>query len=224
MAEWLTYSPADFLMFAPRTYYRLLELYNRELWPAQFPALAIGLAILGLLARDAGARARIAAALLASVWAWVAWAFHLERYATINAAAVYFAVGFGIEALLLLGTAFAGGTTAAGSNTGFPERAGLGLIAFALLLQPLVGLSAGRSWFALEYFGLAPDPAASATLGAVLALGGRVRWELLVLPLAWCLVAGATAAAMESPEAPLMPALGAIALGLAIAKARSQRS
>lgn len=224
MAEWLTYSPADFLMFAPRTYHRLLELYNRELWPAQLLALALGLAILGLLARGAGTRARIAAALLAGIWAWIAWAFHLDRYAAINSAAGYFAVGFGIQALALLATAFAGGTAAAASGSGFAERAGLGLIVFALFLQPLVGLSADRGWFELEYFGLAPDPTASATLGAALGLAGRVRWELLVLPLAWCLVAGATAAAMEAPDAPLMPALGLLAVALAIAKARSHRN
>ena len=33
MSEWWTYRPSDFLLFAPRTYYRLFELYNAEIWP-----------------------------------------------------------------------------------------------------------------------------------------------------------------------------------------------
>lgn len=221
MSEWQSYSLADFLMFAPRTYYRLLELYNRELWPGQLLALGLGLAILLLLGRDGGSRNRIAAAILAGTWIWVAWAFHVERYAAINWAARYFAAGFALEALLLIGTAFRGRQPAPRSGAGFVDRAGLGLFLFALFLQPLVGLLAGRTWEQLEVFGLAPDPTVSATLGAVLCLGDRLRWELLVLPLAWCLVAGATAWGMQSPDAPLMPVLGLLALGLAVAKARA---
>ena len=45
MSEWWTYTLSDFLLFSPRTYYRLLELYNLATWPAQFAGGAIGLAI-----------------------------------------------------------------------------------------------------------------------------------------------------------------------------------
>ena len=49
MSEWWTYSLSDFLLFSPRTYYRLVELYNLAIWPAQLVALAIGAAILAVL-------------------------------------------------------------------------------------------------------------------------------------------------------------------------------
>ncbi|MDX1126883.1 hypothetical protein GOL24_21650 [Sinorhizobium medicae] len=35
MAEWATYTLADFLMFSPRVYFRLVERYNQGLWPFQ---------------------------------------------------------------------------------------------------------------------------------------------------------------------------------------------
>ncbi len=35
MSEWWTYTLSDFLLFSARTYYRLFELYNRDVWPAQ---------------------------------------------------------------------------------------------------------------------------------------------------------------------------------------------
>ena len=35
MSEWWTYSLSDFLLFSPRTYYRLFELYNVAIWPLQ---------------------------------------------------------------------------------------------------------------------------------------------------------------------------------------------
>ena len=44
MSEWWTYRPADFLMFAPRTYWRLFELHNAAWWPAPPLLLLAGLA------------------------------------------------------------------------------------------------------------------------------------------------------------------------------------
>jgi hypothetical protein len=102
MSEWWTYGLRDLLLFSPDTYYRLFELYNLEWWPLQAVALALG-ATLWLLCRRGGERAgRAIAAILALCWLWVAWAFHDQRYASINPAADYFAWGFAVQALLLL--------------------------------------------------------------------------------------------------------------------------
>jgi hypothetical protein len=46
MSEWWTYSLSDLLMFSARTYYRLFELYNLAIWPAQLLAGTLGVAIL----------------------------------------------------------------------------------------------------------------------------------------------------------------------------------
>ena len=102
MSDWWTYSLSDFLLFAPRTYYRLFELYNDEVWPAQIAALVAGAAILALLERGGPLAGRLISVILAASWLVVAWAFHLQRYATINWAAVYFAAGFALQALLVL--------------------------------------------------------------------------------------------------------------------------
>ena len=48
MSEWWSYSLSDFLMFSPRTYYRLFELYNLALWPWHIAGLALGLVVLAL--------------------------------------------------------------------------------------------------------------------------------------------------------------------------------
>ena len=45
MSEWWTYRPSDFLMFAPRTYWRLFELHNEAWWPAQ-PLLVLALSLI----------------------------------------------------------------------------------------------------------------------------------------------------------------------------------
>ena len=46
MQEWWSYRPGDFLLFSPRTYWRLFQLANEALWPLQIPVLLIGAAIL----------------------------------------------------------------------------------------------------------------------------------------------------------------------------------
>lgn len=60
MSDWATYTLADFLMFSPRVYFRLVERYNQGLWPLQLIFVAGALAILFATATD-GRRAGVAA-------------------------------------------------------------------------------------------------------------------------------------------------------------------
>ena len=104
MSEWWTYSLTSLLLFSPRTYYRLFELYNLAVWPLQIVALALGLATLVLIRRRPASSGRAVAAMLATCWLFVAWAYLLERYDTINFTARYFAIGFALQAALLIWT------------------------------------------------------------------------------------------------------------------------
>jgi hypothetical protein len=222
MSEWWTYSLSDFLLFSPRTYYRLFELYNADIWPGQVVALGLGVVIAVLVRHPSVWAGRVAAVSLAACWLWVAWSFHLDRYATINWAAAYFAAGFALQAVLLAwsglfqdGLRFKAGTDPVG-------RAGLALVVFALFLQPIGGPAGGREWTQVEVFGIAPDPTAVATLGFVVAAEDRLQWELMTLPLVWCLVSGATLWAMDSPEALVVWAAGLVTIALAAWRSRSR--
>src|SRR6202521_3194085 len=148
MSEWWTYTLSDFLLFSSRTYYRLFEIYNAVIWPAQIAAIGLGLAILVLLRRAAaGQRRSIAiAAILAACWLWVAIAFHANRYATINWAAVYFAWAFGLEAAVLIWIGIVRGRLTFTQPAGTAGRAGLWIFLFALAVEPCVGLLLGRGW------------------------------------------------------------------------------
>jgi hypothetical protein len=211
MSEWWTYSLSDFLLFSPRTYYRLFELYNADIWPAQVVALALGLAILAGWLRGTAWAGRGAGAVLAACWLWVAWAYLLVRYDTINWAAGYFAAGFAAEALLLAWFGIMRNRLDLRPGNDPARATGLGIFAFALLVQPLIGPLLGRPWTQVEIFGIAPDPTAVATLGIALA-GGRRAWQLLPIPLLWCAVSGATLWTMQSAEAWVMPVAAAVVL------------
>ena len=216
MSEWWTYSLTDFLLFSPRTYSRLFALYNEAVWPAHLAALALAPALPWLARTEYGGRPT--AALLAGIWAWVAWAFHAERYATINWAATYFAIAFAAQAALLLWSALGPSHVAPRANGA--ARAALAVFAFAAFIQPFAGLAFGRNLNQAELFGLAPDPTAVATI-ALLALAPRTPWHLLIIPALWCVVTGLTLTAMQAPDALLTPLAGALALFLAAWKTRA---
>jgi Family of unknown function (DUF6064) len=201
MSEWWTYSLSDFLLFSPRTYYRLFELYNRALWPAQILAIASGIGILLLLRRSTAMRSRLITAVLALCWLWVAWAFHFERYATINWTAVYVAAAFVVEALALLWVGVIRGRLIYALNQDLQGWTGLPLFLFALVVHPLVGVLAGREWSQAEIFGLAPDPTVVGTLGLLLLSRDRSRFALMLIPFLWSAITWATLQALAAPEA-----------------------
>ncbi|NIQ94710.1 MAG: MFS transporter permease, partial [Desulfuromonadales bacterium] len=120
-------------------------------------ALASGAAISALVYRDPAWQGRAIAAILAAAWFWVAWAYHLQRYATINWAATAFAAGFGIQAALLIWTGVIRGRIVFRAMAPVLDRAGLGIFVLALVVYPLIGpLLLGREWAQVEVFGIAP--------------------------------------------------------------------
>jgi hypothetical protein len=223
MSEWWSYRLSDFLLFSPRTYHRLFELYNAAVWPAQVAAVLLGLLALGLLRRGGPIAGPAVAAILAACWVWVAIAFHLDRYASINWAASWVAAGFLVQAALLVWAGVIGGRLSAPMRLDAAGRAGMGLFLFALLVQPAIGLLLGRPLRQAEIFGVAPDPTAIGTLGLLLVLAGRTRWTLMVLPALWCAATGATLWAMSAPDAWVAPVAALLALALVVRQAPARR-
>jgi hypothetical protein len=190
MSEWWTYRPSDFLLFSARTYWRLFELHNLHWWPLHLLTTALALAALAWCWHRRSARPLLCVCALA--WGFVAWAFHLQRYAGINWAAGWLASAFAAQSLLLLVLA----TGAAPVRDGLPLRAGLALLFAALLLYPFAGTVFGRPLAQAEVFGLVPDPTVLATMGALLLASPAARrlpWTLAwVVPWLWCLCSGMT--------------------------------
>jgi len=224
MSEWWSYSLRDLLLFSPQTYYRLFELYNIAWWPLHMLAWAFGVAVLALGRRGGDRAGRAIAAILALSWLWVAWGFHWQRYAGINLAAGYFAWAFAAQALLLLWVGAVRGRLTPVPTSTMQSRIGLGLLLFALVVIPLLGPLLGRSWTQAEVFAMAPDPTALATLGVLLLAGGRFTYALYPIPVAWCLISGATLWAMEVPDFTIMPIAALLAVSVAVGQAFMRRS
>ncbi len=217
MSEWWSYSLRDLLLFSPRTYYRLFELYNLELWPLQIFFLAFGAVIFIPWQRRSALAGRILALLLALCWLWVAWAYHWQRYAQINWAAHYYAPAFALEAVLLLWLGVVRNRFGFAATGTVQQRAALVLFVLAWLGYPLLAYLQGRGWAQAEVFGMAPDPTALATLAILLLCGARQLWWLFPLPVVWCVISGASLWTMEAPDFFIAPLLALLAIALALA-------
>lgn len=200
MSEWWTYRPEDFLLFSLRVYWRMFELHSAALWPLQLVTLAAGVLMIVLVARRPRGLGRWIAFPLALIWAFVAWSFFWNRYATINWAAVYVTPAFALEALLLI-VAGALPDDLTFDRRGPAAWTGWLLLAFALAGQPLLAPLQGRAWSSAEIFGIAPDPTVIGTLGLLLLARGRLLPVLIPIPLLWCLLSGITLWTLGAGEA-----------------------
>ena len=216
MPDWLTYRLSDFLLFSPRTYYRMFELYHTQIWPIHLVVLGSVVAVVVLLRREEEWRDRAIAGVLAVWWLWVAIAFHLQRYATINWAGRYFAALFAIQALLLVWFGVIRTQLRFRLSRERAAYLAAGVLVIALVVEPLAGRIAGRSWRQVEMFGLTPDPTAIATLAFLAISTARPHRALIMIPAVWCAIGAATLWALGSPEAWLVMSAGLAGLILAI--------
>lgn len=222
MSEWWTYRLSDLLMFSKATYFRLFELQNLALWPFQLLALGIGTALLICLAQGGARAGRIAALLLALAWLHVAWNYFAQRYATINTGAPYCAIGFALQAVLLLWLASRKTEPRLTQPVGSLGKLGLIIAALALLGYPLLAPLGGRPWTGAELFGLAPDPTVALTLSALLLWrSGTLMW---IVPLLWCALSTATLVELHAGQAWVLPILAALAAGARLLTAMRRRA
>ncbi|MBL8326652.1 MAG: hypothetical protein JNJ89_17000 [Rubrivivax sp.] len=230
-ADWLSYRPGDFLMFAPRTYWRLFELHNEAWWPLQVSALLCAAAGSAALLRGCGrlppGLSRTAVLVLAAAVGFVAWTFVCTLYAPVNWAAEGLAAALAAVALALMvlaaSTTMAPAGAAGSAPTTLVRRGAAVLLLAAALAWPAASWWAGGGWLAAEVVGLAPDPTLAAVLAALLVArpaGGarllaRASWlAAWWLALACLAFSAATLATMGSPQGLLPAAAIAAAAGL----------
>jgi hypothetical protein len=211
METWLTYEPADFLLFSERVYWRLFVLENAARWPLPVLApLALLAALLWHLRRPAwGLRAL--AGVVALVLLSVGWHFVWQRYTPVNWAAAYAAPLYAVQAGLIAWSALT--APRAGRPGSWRAVTGRGLIA-AALIYPLLAPVAGRDIAGAEVFGVAPDPTLAAALGVALLVPGAWRgWILLGIPAVLLIASGLTRALLAGAAAlpPLLLVAAAVA-------------
>lgn len=200
MADWSSYVLSDFLPFSLDTYQRLGTLYNARFSVAVFIGAGLGLMALALLWRPAYWRVRLVLASLALSWLWISWAYQLKTLAPLLWSAELFAIAFALQSGLLLASAAllpptqTGGLSVRSQSSATVQRRlgrwlAYGMLAFAVLLLPVIELIAGRAWSGLSLFGTGATPTTIGTLGLAAVLGPRYVLLLMPIPILWCIVA-----------------------------------
>lgn len=185
--------------------------YNTAIWPAQPAALLLALAALGLAAWPRRGSDRLVGAILVAFWLWCGLVFFLRHMAPLDFMAPVYGGVFVVQAALLAWAL----VWRRGAFRFRPEAtsaAALAIAAAALFGLPALSVLGEAGWGGAQIVGLAPGPTALFTLALLLPAEGRRRRLLMVVPLAWCALAGALAWALAVPEAWPLPLLGAVAL------------
>lgn len=186
----------------PFTHAQFVEVfvqYNANVWPAQVAAYLLGLAVVAALIRPRAGAGKWIAAALAVMWLWIGIAYHAIHFSEINNAAFLFAALFVVQALLFLQAGLAGQLQFAGARK-WPSWLGGGLILYALLLYPLLGMWTGQRYPEMPMFGITPCPATIFTFGVLLFTTSAVPRRLLVIPVLWSLIGGSAAFLLQVPQ------------------------
>ena len=180
---------------------------------APVPVLAyVMLGGAGLLAaRPFPGSARIVGLVLAAFWIWCALVWFRDHFSEINFAAPIHAAVFGLEAFLIAWWLAVRGTVPVRIGNSVQGWTGAGIVLFAAVGHPLLGLIAGH---APQLPGVTPAPTALLTLGVLLLTGRRLPVTLGVIPLLWALAVGVEAWVLDIPEHYVTPVLGLLAMAL----------
>ena len=211
MSEWWTYRLDSFLLFSARTYQRLIETYNADVWPLQMVTLLAGAGLLVWLGRPhSPQRDRVVFVLLALAWWWVAWGFLQRRFAAINWSASYAALLFALQGAALLWVGVARRGKLRRRELSPTDPIAIMLIVLGVIVYPFIGPMLGRPWQQAEVFAVMPDPTVITTLGFLL-LAEPPRRVLLVVPVLWCAFSGVMLWALRVGHAWVPPAVAALA-------------
>jgi hypothetical protein len=182
--------PAAFagVPFDAAQFFAVFTSYNIAVWPAQIPLGLAGLGAVALAARGRPGAGRAISILLGGLWLWMGAVYHLGFFRSINPAAAVFGVLFLLEGVLLLAVGGWQGRLRIAWRPGIAGIAGAGMIAYALVVYPLVGYGLGHRYPAAPTLGV-PCPTTILTLGLLAWAAPPRPWAVLAIPLAWSAVA-----------------------------------
>ena len=170
---------------------QFLAMYGRNnsaAWPAQILWYAAAVAMVGLAVWPGRRPARLVCLIAAADFAWIGIAYFAWLNPGMNLSPAWAAV-FVLQAAFLLFAGVARGDVAFGARRDVYWLAGAVFIAYALIGYPAVGVLGGHPLRVVPDFGLSPCATVIFFFGLLLWARPPVPRYLLLMPLAWALVA-----------------------------------
>lgn len=180
-------------MNLPFTVEQFLEVfanYNNAVWPLQVVLNLLAIIVVYLAVKRSSYTDKVVPFVLSFLWIWMGWVYHITFFRVINPAALGFGATFIFQGLLFLTTAWKGQVSFQ-ATWGGRQSIGSLLIAYGLVMYPLLGYGLGHVFPSAPTFG-APCPTTIFTFGVLLWSTGLPKY-LLIIPSLWSVV-GFTAA------------------------------
>jgi hypothetical protein len=205
--------------FTVDQFFGVFAAYNTAIWPMQVVLLVLAIAAIGLAFARLHVRSQIITGILAALWLWMGLVYHLIFFSVINPAAAIFGVAFALEAALLIWAGLGPRRLRFAFRLDAYGATGAALLAYALILYPLLGYVFGHDYPAIPTFG-APCPTTIFTFGLLLWTADRVPWWLLVIPGLWALIGLSAALSLNVPQDLGLLAAGVIAIPMLLVRGR----
>jgi hypothetical protein len=120
---------------------------------------------------------------LAVFWAWTGIAYHIVHFSAINTAAYVFGALFALQSALFLWGVTRNSQLEFAINRSWRSAAALTLIAYTLLVYPLLNIAFGHAYPHMPVFGVTPCPTVIFTFGVLMLATSKIPWYLIVIPL-----------------------------------------
>jgi hypothetical protein len=185
--------------FTVSEFFEVFARYNEAIWPMQLVLLALALAAVVLVHVRAKEGSRAVALILAFFWGWMGVAYHFAHFASINPGAKLFGALFLVQAALFLWLGGLGKRLSFGRVGGISLVIGWVLIAYGLVVYPILGRLSGHAYMSSPTFG-APCPTTIFTFGLMWFAKRPFPRYALIIPLIWSAIGGSAAFMLGVPQ------------------------
>ena len=205
------------LPFSEAQFLDVMERYNEAVFPLQIALVLLGLTAYGAMVVHRRDSDRLISVILAALWIWSGVVYQYMSFREINNAATVFAIVFVLGALLFLWAGLRGRLAFEGGSAK-KRIVGHVLVAYALVLYPILSAVLGREFPGIPTFGL-PCPTTVFTIGMLAFVSTPVPRYVFAVPIAWAFVGGQAAFLLGVYEDLGLLGAGIVALWLAFERA-----
>jgi hypothetical protein len=174
------------LPFSANQFFEIFENYNLAVFPMQIVLMLLAIAAVVISRRKRFNNGRIVLPILGALWLWMGIVYHWIFFSSINPLAYGFGAAFVLQGILFFVLRFTRVQSFAFHNDAKGAVAVV-LIAYALVVYPVIGFFSSHSYPLQPTFGL-PCPTTIFTFGMLLVAAPKLPWYFVLVPVLWSVI------------------------------------
>jgi hypothetical protein len=203
------------LPFTTEQFLDVFRRYNEAVWPAQWALVAIAVAAVAFCTFGGMHTGRWVSTILALLWLWMGIVYHLAFFATINGAALLFALVFVAQSALFAWFAVRARQLEFKPTLNAAGFAGAVFVLYGLVGYPALGYAVGHRYPSAPTFGV-PCPTTVFTFGILLWCVRPAPWRVLAIPTLWALVGTSAALRLGMIEDFALPIAALVTMSISV--------